>query len=136
MINEKDNVKKVIVCSGCRRLIGEIETDSSVSPGENVTLKKAAELHTEVLFMPSPDGRLGTSIQHFVLALDAEEDFVDISVRVDNIRFFDDMPDKGLKYENMMARFEQQITAHRAEKANIKMAHKMPNQQTKSPIIL
>lgn len=123
-------MKKAIVVSGCRKLVGEIF--ESVSPGENITVINAVEFRLDGFLVPTPDGR-GMAIQYFpkLVPLDLEEKPIDIWVKVDNIRLFDDMEDKGRRYETMLSEFEQMLIQARAAKAGIISANTVPKQTPK-----
>jgi len=119
---------KAIVNSGNRRLIGEIvEEKDDIQPGDNVIVHNAVELRCDMFLLPTPQGPIGLQ-KTTVTPIDAEENAVDILVKVDNIRWFDDMVDRGRKYENMVSEFEDAMIQNRANRAGIAMARSMPNQ--------
>lgn len=65
--------------------------------------------------------------QNNVVPIDSEIDPVDIKViKVDNIRYFDEMVDKGQKYLIMISQLEENIMKEKAEKAGISIAHNIP----------
>lgn len=123
-------MKKAIVVSGCRKIIGEVP--NGISLGQNVTVSNAVEFRLDAVLVPTPDGR-GLGLQHVpaIVPLDLEEKPVDIWVKVDNIRLFDDMEDKGRRYETMLSEFEQMLIQARAAKAGIIPANTMPKEVPK-----
>jgi hypothetical protein len=54
---------------------------------------------------------------------------------IDNIRWFDEMEDRGLKYDNMVAQFEEIMMQNRAQRAGLSMARNMPK-ESKGKLIL
>lgn len=124
-------MKKAIVNSGDRRLIGECE--DSVKPGDVCVVKNAYELRCNSYLIPTPNG-LAMVHKNTVVSLDSEEEAVDIDVKIDNIRWFDQMKDRGRKYDLMIAEFEEAFVKDRAAKAGITTAKTMPT--GKSSIIL
>lgn len=122
-------MSKAIVSSGNRRLIGEIvEPKEDVQPGDNVFVLKALELRCDMFVLPTPQGPVGVQ-KTTVTPIDAEEEPVDILVKIDNIRWFESMTDRGRKYENMVAEFEQMMVQNRAGRAGIAVAQQVPKQQ-------
>jgi hypothetical protein len=132
--------KKAIIVSGCRKLIGTVDLINEDCkdlgecevPGLVVKIRDAVEFRIDGVLSPSPDG-MGLMFQHIpaIVPLDLEEKPVDISVRVDSIRFFDEMEDKGRRYDSMLADFEQRLIQARAAKAGIIPANTMPKQKSK-----
>jgi hypothetical protein len=124
-------MSKAIVSSGNRRLIGELVEDKSEAlPGDNVIVQKALELRCDMFVLPTPQGPVGVQ-KTTVTPIDAEEEPVDILVKIDNIRWFDEMTDRGRKYENMVAEFEQMMVQNRAGRAGIAVAQQVPKQDPK-----
>jgi hypothetical protein len=122
-------MSKVIINSGNRRLIGEVTEDlDDIQPGDNVIVRKAYELRCDMFLMPSPQG-MAIMNKTSVVPVDAEEEGVDILVKVDNIRWFEHMVDRGRKYENMVAEFEDVLMQNRAGRAGLAMAKNMPKPQ-------
>lgn len=129
---------KAIVSSGNRRLIGEIlEDKDEVQPGDNVIIQGAVELRCDMFLLPTPQGPIGIQ-KTTVTPVDAEEEGVDILVKIDNIRWFEDMTDRGRKYDNMVQEFEQTMVQNRANRAGLSVAQNVPQQDHKkgSGIIL
>lgn len=129
---------KAIVSSGNRRLIGEIlEDKDEVQPGDNVIIQGAVELRCDMFLLPTPQGPIGIQ-KTTVTPVDAEEEGVDILVKIDNIRWFEDMTDRGRKYDNMVQEFEQTMIQNRANRAGLSVAQNVPQQGSKegSGIIL
>lgn len=129
---------KAIVSSGNRRLIGEIlEDKDEVQPGDNVIIQGAVELRCDMFLLPTPQGPVGIQ-KTTVTPVDAEEEGVDILVKIDNIRWFEDMTDRGRKYDNMVQEFEQAMIQNRANRAGLTVAQNVPQQGPKkgSGIIL
>jgi hypothetical protein len=126
-------VNKAIVNSGIRKLIGELDKRSSV-PGEFVTVFKAYELRSDMFLVPTQQGPI-TIGQNNIVYVDQEEGPVDIYAMIDNIRWFDEMEDRGLKYENMVAQFEEIMMQNRAQRAGLSMARNMPK-EPKGKLIL
>ena len=126
-------VYKAIVNSGSRKLIGELENRSH-SPGDTAPVFKAYELRSDMFLVPTPQGPI-TIHQNNIVYLDQEEGPVDIDVKIDNIRWFDEMEDRGLKYENMVAQFEEIMMQNRAQRAGLSMARNMPK-EPKGKLIL
>jgi hypothetical protein len=121
---------KAIINSGNRRLLGEIfKEKDEASPGDNVLVKNAYELRCDMFLLPTPQGPVGMH-KSTVTYLDVEESPIDILVKIDNIRWFDDMPDKGQKYELLIAKFEEMMLQTRANQAGIQVAKQIPSQQT------
>jgi hypothetical protein len=114
---------KAIVNSGNRKLIGDIE--EKVNPGDCVLVKGAYELRCDLFLIPTPQGMV-TIHKNTVVPVDAEEEGVDISVKVHNIRYFEDMTDRGRKYDNMVAEFEDAMLENRAHRAGITPARNVP----------
>lgn len=75
--------------------------------------------------LPTQQGPIGIH-KNTVISLDAEETAVDISVFIDNIRWFDEMPDKGQKYDLMVAEFEDIMMQTRAQRAGLVTARNVP----------
>ncbi len=127
------NANKAIINSGSRKLIGELE-NRAFAPGDSVTVYKAYELRSDMFLVPTQQGPI-TIHQNNVVFLDQEEGPVDIEVSIDNIRWFDEMDDRGLKYDNMVAQFEEIMMQNRAQRAGLSMARNMPKEQ-KGKLIL
>jgi hypothetical protein len=115
---------KAIVNSGSRKLIGELDSRDS-KPGDVVKVYGAYELRSDMFLIPTPQGPI-TITQNNVVPLDAEESPVNISICIDNIRWFDEMEGRGQKYENMIAGFEEIMMQNRAQRAGITTAKAMP----------
>jgi len=115
---------KAIINSGSRKLIGELDSRSS-KPGDIVTVFNAYELRSDMFLLPTQQGPI-TITQNNVTYVDADEDPVDIYANIDNIRWFDEMGDRGLKYENMVASFEEIMMQNRAQRAGLSMARNVP----------
>jgi hypothetical protein len=112
---------KAIINSGNRRLIGDlIEVKDEVQPGDNVIIRKAVELRCDMFLIPTPQGPVGIQ-KSTVTPLDAEEEPVNLLVKIDNIRWFDDMPDRGRKYDLMVQEFEDVMIQNRASRAGLTM---------------
>lgn len=119
---------KAIVNSGNRRLIGEIlEEKDDIQPGDNVIVHGAYELRCDMFLLPTPQGPVGIQ-KTTVTPVDAEEEGIDILAKVDNIRWFDDMKDRGRKYENMISEFEDVMIQNRANRAGIAVARNVPKE--------
>jgi hypothetical protein len=127
------NAIKAIINSGSRKLIGELNSRSFV-PGDSVTVYKAYELRSDMFLVPTPQGPSTIPLNNVVF-LDQEEGPVDIGASIDNIRWFDEMEDRGLKYDNMVAQFEEIMMQNRAQRAGLSMARNMPKEQ-KGKLIL
>lgn len=124
---------KAVVVSGCRKLVGTVyapKDEPWPTPGDTVKMQNVFEFRHDVTLLPNPHAPGGiTAVQSKgVLPLDCEEKGVDIFVRIDNIRWFEDMEDKGRKYEEMIADCEQALVYERAAKSNIVPARNMPTQ--------
>ena len=115
---------KAIINSGSRKLIGELDSRDS-KPGDVVTVYGAHELRSDMFLVPTQQGPI-TITQNNIVPLDSEEDPVDIYVCIDNIRWFDEMGDKGLKYDNMVSQFEEIMMQNRAQRAGLTMARSVP----------
>lgn len=112
---------KAIVNSGNRRLIGDIiEAKDEVQPGDNVIIHKAVELRCDMFLIPTPQGPVGIQ-KTTVIPIDAEEEAIDILVKIDNIRWFDEMNDRGRKYDLMVQEFEDVMMQNRANRAGLTM---------------
>lgn len=120
---------KAIVSSGNRRLIGEICVEDA-QPGDNVIVTNALELRCDMFMLQTPQGPVGIQ-KTTVLPLDAEEEPVDILVKIDNIRWFHEMKDRGRKYDNMVAEFEHMMIQNRAGRAGIAVAQQVPKPKPK-----
>ena len=118
---------KAIVNSGNRKLIGDIG-DTRVTPGDCVLVKGSYELRCDLFLVPTPQGMVSIH-KNTVVPVDAEEEGVDISVVVHNIRYFEDMTDRGRKYDNMVAEFEDSMLENRAHRAGITPARSIPGQK-------
>ena len=127
-------VNKAIVNSGIRKLIGELDKRSCV-PGEFVTVFKAYELRSDMFLVPTQQGPI-TITQNNVVPLDVEEGPVDIYAIIDNIRWFDEMDDRGLRYDNMVAQFEEIMMQNRAQRAGLTMARNVPREPPPGKILL
>ena len=125
---------KAIVNSGSRKLIGELESRSS-RPGDSVTVFKAYELRSDMFLVPTQQGPI-TITQNNVVPLDVEEGPVDIYAIIDNIRWFDEMDDRGLRYDNMVAQFEEIMMQNRAQRAGLTMARNVPREPPPGKILL
>ena len=122
-------MSKAIVNSGNRRLIGEIlEDKDDVQPGDNIVVQAALELRCDMFLLPTPQGPVGIQ-KTTIIPVDAEEDAVDILVKVDNIRWFGDMADRGQKYENMISEFKDILVQNRAQRAGLTIARDVPKPQ-------
>lgn len=121
-------MRKAIVSTGCRKVLCEVCGD--IQPGDITTLKDCYELVTEFVTIPTHAGLLRNHTVS-VMPVDAEDDKVDLEAKVDNIRYFDQMKDKGAKYVELIEQFEDQLIQSRAENAGIQVARNVP----KSPII-
>ena len=124
---------KAIVVSGCRKLVGSVcvlKDKPLPIPGDSVKMQNVFEFRHDVTLLPNPHapGGIAAVQSKGVLPLDCEEKGVDIAVKIDNIRWFDDMDDKGRKYEEMIADCEQALVYERAAKSNIVPARNMPTQ--------
>lgn len=112
---------KAIINSGNRRLIGElVEAKDDIQPGDNVIVSKAVELRCDMFLIPTPQGPAGIH-KSTITPIDAEEEPVDILVKIDNIRWFEDMPDRGRKYDLMVQEFEDIMVQNRASRAGLTM---------------
>lgn len=119
-------MSKAIVSSGNRRLIGDIVEDKTEAlPGDNVVVRGAYELRCDMFLLPTPQGPVGVQ-KSTVTPVDIEEEGVDILVKIDNIRWFDEMKDRGQKYENMISEFEEMMMQNRAAKAGLVTARPQP----------
>lgn len=119
---------KAIVNSGNRRLIGElVEGKDDVQPGDNVIVQNAVELRCDMFLLPTPQGPVGVQ-KTTVTPIDSEEEGVDILVKIDNIRWFEDMKDHGRKYDNMVAEFEEMMMQNRAQRAGLQVARNVPQE--------
>ena len=72
----------------------ELEAKDDIQPGDNVIVHGSYELRCDMFLLPTQQGPVGIQ-KTTVVPVDAEEDGVDILVKVDNIRWFEDMPDRG-----------------------------------------
>lgn len=127
---------KAIVNSGNRRLIGEILLPKDkVLPGENILIQKAVELRCDMFLIPTPQGPVGIQ-KTTVTPIDAEEESVDIFVKIDNIRWFDDMIDHGRKYDLMIQEFEDVMIQNRANRAGLTMSGNLQNTNSGNGLIL
>lgn len=131
--DQKYVIRKAIVNSGSRKLIGEIYCTESLDIYDN-KVHNAYELRTDMFLVPTPQGPV-TIVQNNIVPLDAEDGPVDITVHIHNIRWFDEMNDQGLKYENMIAQFEEIMMQNRAQRAGLTMARNVPKSQP-SKIVL
>lgn len=122
-----------IVNSGSRKLVCFV--NNSLKPGDIDIAENAFEFRTDLIVIPTPNGP-GKMLDASVVPLDAEDKAVDIHCKIDNIRWFKDMEDKGQKYINMIEQLKQSLIATRAQKANISVAKTMPKQNQSSKIIL
>jgi hypothetical protein len=113
-----------IVNSGNRRLIGYVKEETV--PGDVCTVENAYELRCQSFLLPTPQGPAMLH-QNFVVTIDSEEEAVDIDVKVDNIRLFQNMKDGGRKYTLMVEEFEEVFRTARAESAGISVAKRMPS---------
>jgi hypothetical protein len=112
---------KAIINSGNRRLIGDlVEPKEEIQPGDNVIVHKAVELRCDMFLVPTPQGPVGIQ-KSTVTPIDAEEEPVDILVKIDNIRWFDEMTDRGRKYDLMVQEFEDIMIQNRASRAGLTM---------------
>lgn len=117
---------KAVVNSGNRRLIGDIVEDKSEAmPGDNVIVQGAYELRCDMFLVPTPQGPVGVQ-KSTVTPVDIEEEAVDVLVKIDNIRWYDEMKDRGQKYENMIAEFEEIMMQNRAARAGLVTAKQQP----------
>ena len=119
---------KAIISSGNRKLIGELN-DRNLQPGQVTVVQNAYELRCDMFMLPTPQGPIGIH-KNTVISLDAEESAVDISAMIDNIRWFDEMPDRGKKYDLMVAEFEDIMMQTRAQRAGIVTARDVPNKSS------
>ncbi len=127
---------KAIVNSGNRRLIGDlVEAKDEIQPGDNVIIHKAVELRCDMFLIPTPQGPVGIQ-KTTVTPVDAEEDAVDILVKIDNIRWFDDMNDRGRKYDLMIMEFEDVMMQNRANRAGLAMPRNTPQGKPGGGLIL
>jgi hypothetical protein len=112
---------KAIINSGNRRLIGDlVEPKEEIQPGDNVIIHKAVELRCDMFLVPTPQGPVGIQ-KSTVTPIDAEEEPVNILVKIDNIRWFDEMTDRGRKYDLMVQEFEDIMIQNRASRAGLTM---------------
>jgi hypothetical protein len=117
---------KAIVNSGNRRLIGYVVEDKSEAmPGDNIVVRGAYELRCDIFLLPTPQGPVGVQ-KSTVTPVDIEEDGVDVLCKIDNIRWFDEMKDRGQKYENMISEFEDVMMQNRAARAGLVTAKQQP----------
>lgn len=127
---------KAIVNSGNRRLIGDIvESKDDVQPGDNVIVLNAVELRCDMFLLPTPQGPIGVQ-KTTVTSLDSEEEGVDILVKIDNIRWFDDMKDRGRKYDLMVQEYEEVMMQNRAQRAGLQVARNVPQGKSGGGLIL
>jgi hypothetical protein len=124
---------KAIIGTGSRKLIGELSKRDHYT-GSHVTVHNAYELRCDMFLLPTQQGPISIQ-QNNVVYLDAEESAVDIFVHIDNIRWFDEMEDRGLKYENMIGAFEDIMIQNRAQRAGISMARNVPKPSQSKLII-
>jgi hypothetical protein len=112
-----------IVNSGNRRLVGMVP-DGAV-PNTVVTVEKAYELRCDMFMVMTQNGPIGLH-KNTMVPVDAEEDAVDVTVAIDNVRFFNDMPDRGRKYDAMIQEIQEQMIQNRANKEGLTIARKVP----------
>lgn len=117
---------KAIISSGNRKLIGEVE-DRTLTPGQNTKVHNAYELRCDMFMIPTQQGPIGIH-KNTVVSIDAEETAVDICACIDNIRWFDEMQDRGQKYDLMVAEFEEIMMQTRAQRAGLVTARNVPQQ--------
>ena len=115
---------KAIVNSGARKIIGDANVEE-LEPGDTITLTNAYEIVSETFLIPTPEGPI-IQPKTLVVGLDGEEESVDIKVRVDNVRKFADMPDRGRKYEIMVSDFEETMKQIRLQRMQMTAAQSMP----------
>jgi hypothetical protein len=129
-------MEKAIVCSGCRKLICEIGEDLNISlPITNpVKLENCFEIRSDMIMIPTPNG-LGLSYKTHIVPVDAEDGPVTIFAVIDNIRYFKDMNDKGMRYERMLAEFHDIMLKNRAERSGLSVEKEMPKEPKGSLII-
>jgi hypothetical protein len=122
----EDNAAYVqaIVSSGTRKLVCKIW--DKASPGNVYMLKDCYEFYSNMMLLPTPKG-LGLSYKSTIVPVDIEEEPVDVLAMVDNIRFFHEMKDSGLKYTNMIAEYEDTMLKNRAGRANLSIERDMPD---------
>ena len=125
---------KAIVSSGSRRLVGDVwtittengrvmafepaEAKGGPTPGSVAIVKGAFELWfngTETVAIP----------------VDAEDGPVDICAKIDSIRWYDDMPDGGLKYDELLFDCQEFITKKKIERESPQSTKTLPRQQKK-----
>jgi hypothetical protein len=109
--------------------------NKGTNPGDSVIAYGAYELRCDMYLIPTQDGP-ATIPQNSVVYLDAENSPVNINIKVDNIRFFDDMEDRGLRYDNMVAQFEEIVMQTRAQRAGLSVARNNAPKQTQGKILI
>jgi hypothetical protein len=105
-------IEKAIICSGCRKLIGEIDYGNYTL--EWIKVKNAYELKCELFVIPKYIDEYGYTDKenieqkNYITYVDAENEPVNILLlHVDSIRLFKDMKDKGETYEEMIRKFKE-----------------------------
>lgn len=127
---------KAIINSGNRRLIGDlVEAKDEIQPGDNVIIHNAVELRCDMFLIPTPQGPMGIQ-KSTVTPIDAEEESVDILVKIDNIRWFEEMPDRGRKYDLMVQEFEDVMLQNRANRAGLTMPRNIPQGKPGGGLVL
>jgi len=132
--------KRAIVNSGSRKIIGDVEEfgDGPLpGPGNITTIKNAWELRCDMFLVPTPQGPIAMNKTSCV-PIDAEEEETEITVMIDNIRYYDDMKDRGRKYELLIDEIKEVMLQTRANRAGIQTASQAPQapQKSDSGIIL
>jgi hypothetical protein len=123
------DLKNAIVNSGSRRLICKVPANAK--PGETHNLIQCYELRSDMMPVPVAPGQIGLSFRTIVVPIDIEEDPVNILGIIHNIRFLDDLPDKGQKYMNMISDYEHIMMQNKAGRAGITMASSLPKTPNK-----
>jgi hypothetical protein len=108
-----------VIDSGTRRLVGQVLPP--VSLGGQIVVSNAVELETSITRIPHPQG-LANLGQPIMIPLDLEDRPVTIQVLVNNIRWFDEMEDRGRSYLILYETLENQMVQERAKKAGLEIA--------------
>lgn len=118
-------MKQAIIHAGSARFVGNVI--DTAKPGTVVVVHDAFEIMTNVVMVPTPEGKIGFGPATAAVLIDGTDRFIDFEVFATAIRFEDTM---GRRERDLLAEArrlkEEESKQLRAQNAGIHLSSEMP----------